>query len=295
MKGLQLGQLRVFHVVAKSQTFTAAAEALGRSQPAVSMQVRALEQELGVPLVEVMHRRIQLTVAGEELLRHAERVLAGVDGLGRAMARMRGGGGPVRIGASATPASYLLPYRLASFVRQHPDVNIKLSVENSAALHELLESGAIDVAVAMGTIDRPPWPEEFEIGTLGLDEMRIVLPAGDDRRDRDWQIAELGAAPLVLRESESHTRLVLQRALGYEPRPVMELASNEAVKRAVAAGLGVGVLSQLSVAWEVDAGRLAAATCPDLGGPRRVYSFRRLRQRRLPSEEALWQAMHETP
>ena len=291
---MQLGQLRVFQVVAQSRTFTAAAETLGRSQPAISMQVRALEQELGVPLVDVVHRRIQLTVAGEELLRHAERVLRGVDGLDRAMARMRGGGGPVRIGASATPSSYLLPYRLARFVREHTDVQIKLSVENPAVLRDLLESGSIDVAVAMGTLDQPPWHGEFEIGTLGTDEMRVVLPAGDPRRDRDWSIAELGGAALVLRESESHTRAVLQRALGYEPRPVMELASNEAVKRAVAAGLGVAVLSQLSVAWEVDAGRLSAATCPDLGGPRRVYSFRRLRHRRLPSEEALWQALHQT-
>jgi DNA-binding transcriptional LysR family regulator len=290
---LQLGQLRVFQVVARSQTFTAAAEILGRSQPAISMQVRALERELGVSLVEVSHRRIRLTVAGEELLRHADRVLAGVDGLDRAMARMRGGGGPVRIGASATPSSYLLPYRLAPFVRQHPDVQIRLSVENPGALHELLDSGAIDVAVAMGAHDLPPWQGDFEIGTLGLDEMRVVLPAGDPRAGRDWSIAELREVPLVLRESESHTRTVLQRALGYEPQPVMELASNEAVKRAVAAGVGVGVLSELSVAWEVDAGRLSSATCADLGGPRRVYSYRRVLQRRLPAEEALWQALHD--
>ncbi len=290
---MQLGQLRVFQVVARSHTFTAAAEILGRSQPAISMQVRALERELGVSLVEVSHRRIRLTVAGEELLRHADRVLAGVDGLDRAMARMRGGGGPVRIGASATPSSYLLPYRLAPFVRQHPDVQIRLSVENPGALHELLDSGAIDVAVAMGAHDLPPWQGDFEIGTLGRDEMRVVLPAGDPRAGRDWSIAELREVPLVLRESESHTRTVLQRALGYEPQPVMEMASNEAVKRAVAAGVGVGVLSELSVAWEVDAGRLSAATCPDLGGPRRVYSFRRVLQRRLPAEEALWQALHD--
>ncbi len=289
---MQLGQLRVFQVVAKCQTFTAAAEVLGRSQPAISMQVRALERELGVPLVEASHRHIRLTVAGEELLRHANRVLAGIDGLDRAMTRIRGGGGPVRIGASATPSSYLLPYRLAPFVREYPDVQIRLSVENPAALHELLENGAIDVAVAMGANDAPPWQGEFEIGTLGLDEMRIVLPPGDVRAGRDWSIAELGEAPLVLRESESHTRVVLQRALGCEPHPVMEMASNEAVKRAVAAGVGVGVLSELSVAWEVDAGRLSAATCPDLGGPRRVYSFRRLLHRRLPAEEAFWRALH---
>lgn len=289
---MQLGQLRVFQVVARSQTFTAAADALGRSQPAISMQVRALERELGVPLVEVMHRRVRLTVAGEELLRHADRVLAGLEGLDRAMTRIRGGGGSVRIGASATPSSYLLPYLLAPFVQRHPDVQIRLSVENPAALHELLESGTIDVAVAMGAKDAPPWQGDFETGTLGLDEMRIVLPPGDPRAGRDWSSRELGKAPLVLRESESHTRVVLQRALGYEPQPLMELASNEAVKRAVAAGVGVGVLSELSVAWEVDAGRLSAATCRELGGPRRIYTFRRIFHRRLPSEEELWQALH---
>lgn len=289
---MQLGQLRVFQAVAQSRTFTAAAALLGRSQPAISMQVRALEEELGVPLVEVVHRRIQLTVAGEELLRHADRILAGVDGLDRAMARLRGGGGPVRIGASATPASYLLPYRLAAFVREHPDVAIKLTVDNPFALHEQLDSGAIDVAVAMGELEEPPWLGAFEIGTLGLDELQIVLPAGDPRAGRDWAIAELGAAPLVLRESESHTRTVLARAFGAEPSPVMELASNEAVKRAVAAGLGVGVLSQLSVAWEVEAGRLSTASCRGLGGPRRVYSYRRHGYRRLAAEEELWQVLH---
>lgn len=289
---MQLGQLRVFQLVARSQTFTAAAEVLGRSQPAVSMQVRALEQELGVPLIEVAHRRLRLTVAGEELLRHADRVLSGVDGLHHAMARIRGGGGPVHIGASATPSSYLLPYRLAEFMHEHPDVEVAVQVENPARLEELLLTGGIDIAVAMGASDAPPWLGDFEIDTLGLDELRVVLPPGDPRQGRDWDIGELAAAPLVLREPESHTRLVLQRALGFAPVPRLEVASNEGVKRAVAAGLGVGVLSDLSVAWEVEAGRLAMATCPALGVPRRVYTYRRLEERRLPSEQALWQALH---
>jgi len=288
---VEIAHLRVFEVVARSRTFTAAAETLGRSQPAVSMQIRSLERELGVPLVEVAHRRIHLTSAGEELLRGASHVLAGMEGLERAMARLRGGGGPVRVGASATPASYLLPQKLASFAASHPDVQVRITVGNPAALHELLESGAIDVAVAMGEMDRPPWQGDFEVSTLGTDELRIVLPAGDPRAGREWSADELRGARLVLREPESHTRLVLAHAIGQAPRPVLELESNEAVKQAVAAGIGIGVLSALSVAWEIASGRLAQATCPALAGPRRVYCLRRLR-RRLPAEETLWQALH---
>ncbi len=277
--------------VASAGTFTEAAERLGRSQPAVSMQIRALEEELGLALVETAHRRLQLTPAGRELLQHAQAVLADVERADLAMERIRTGGGPLRIGASATPAIYLLPERLGPFVREHPDVSLRLRVGNPAELEEDLASGEIDIAVAMGGIDDPPWGESIETIGLGLDQLLVALPPGDPRAGYDLSLAQLAAERLILREPDSHLRSVVDRAMGPAWRPTLEFGSSEAVKRAVASGLGVAVISGIALSWEVEAGRLSAATCSALGGPRRIYGGRQRDRRPLMAERGLWDAL----
>ncbi|MDA8345216.1 MAG: LysR substrate-binding domain-containing protein [Thermaerobacter sp.] len=284
-------QLRFFRAVASARTFTEAAEQLGRSQPAVSMQVRALEEEVGLALVEITHRRLQLTPAGRELLSYADQVLEGIENAERAMERIRTGGGPLRIGASATPAIYLLPDRLGPFVRQHPAVSLRLQVGNPAELAEELESGAIDVAVAVGGIDEPPWGPQIETQPLAQDALRVALPPGDPRAGRDLSLEELRAERLILREPDSNTRAIVDRVLGADLQATLEFAASEAVKRAVASGLGVAVLSEMSIRWEIECGRLAQATCSALGGPRQIYAGRRRGRQQLPAEAALWEAL----
>lgn len=290
---MHLQQLRFFQAVANARTFTEAAESLGRSQPAVSMQVRALEEEVGLPLVEISHRRLHLTAAGRELLRYADDVLDGIAGAERAMERIRTGGGPLQIGASSTPAIYFLPERLGPFVQRNPLVSLRLRVGNPLELAEEIESGEIDLAVAMGGIDEPPWGEEIETQPLGIDYLRVALPPGDARAGRDLSLEELREERLILREPDSHARAVVDRVLGANLPSSLEFAASEAVKRAVASGLGVAVLSELAIRWEVECGRLSAATCTALGGPRQIYAGPRKERRLLPAEAALWTSLAE--
>lgn len=290
---VHLQQLRFFQAVARARTFTEAAQRLQRSQPAVSMQVRALENEVGLPLVEISHRRVQLTAAGRELLLYADEVLGGLASAERAMERIRTGGGPLSIGASATPAIYLLPDRLGPFVQRHPAVSLRLRVDNPGVLAMALERDEIDMAVAMGGFDDAPWGPEVETAPLGVDELFVALAPGDSRAGTDLSLDDLRRSRLIVREPSSHTRAVLTRALGGNIEPALELGSSEAVKRAVGAGLGVAVLSEISIRWELESGRLAAATCSALGGPRRIYAGRRRGRRPLPAESALWDALLE--
>ncbi len=290
---MQLQQLRFFQAVARARTFTEAAERLARSQPAVSMQVRALEAEVGLALVEISRRRVRLTPAGRELLRYADEVLSGVTNAERAMERLRTGGGPLRIGASATPAIYFLPDHLGPFVRENPGVSLRLRVGNPAELAEDLEAGAIDLAVAMGAIDVPPWEGPIETVRLGLDALQVALPPGDARAGTDLTLAQLRAERLILREPDSHLRSVVDHALGGDLHSALEFDSSEAVKRAVASGMGVAVLSESAMRWEIESGRLSAATCGALGGPRAIYAGRRRESRYLPAEVSLWQALQQ--
>lgn len=285
---MQLQQMQVFEVVSRSRTFTEAAERLGRSQPAVSMQIRALEKEFGVPLVVSARRRLRLTAAGTELLHHVLRVLETVRQAEASMERIRLGGGPVRLAASATPAVYILPERLGLFSRSHPDVEIMLQVANPEALEHALLTDEVDIAVAMGNQAEPPWGPEIETIAVGEDPLRVVLPAKDRRQGQDFTLDDLRGLRLIAREPGSHARAVLDRAFGHDFRPALEFGSTEAVKRAVMAGLGVAVLSELSIAWEIRDGRLSAATCTGLGGPRRIYLARRPGRRLIAAEEALW-------
>jgi DNA-binding transcriptional LysR family regulator len=290
---MHLQQLRFFQAVARARTFTEAAERLGRTQPAVSMQVRALEEEVGLALVEISHRRVRLTPAGRELLRYADEVLNGVTNAERAMERLRTGGGPLRIGASATPAIYFLPDYLGPFVKENPGISLRLRVGNPVELAVDLEAGTIDLAVAMSDVEAPPWEDAIESKRLGFDALQVALPPGDPRAGTDLSLAQLRTERLILREPDSHLRAVVDHALGKDLQSSLEFDSSEAVKRAVASGMGVAVLSEIAIRWEIEAGRLSAATCSALGGPRAIYVGRWRGSRHLPAEVALWQALQQ--
>lgn len=288
VKDMQLQQIVAFGVVARSRTFTEAAERLGKTQPAVSMQIRALEKEFGVPLIDVSHRRLHLTAAGAELLRHSDEVLEKVREATGAMWRVRHGGGAVRLAASATPAVYILPERLGLFSRTHPNVDVTLRVANPEAIEHALDAAEADIVLAMGGYAEPPWGSGIETVGLGEDPLLVALPPGDPRSGWDFTLDELRQLRLIAREPGSHARAVVDRAFGSGFHPALEFGSTEAVKRAVAAGLGVAVLSQLSISWEIGDGRLTSGTCREIGGPRRVYLGRRPDRRLIAAEEALW-------
>jgi DNA-binding transcriptional LysR family regulator len=251
-----LRQLRVFERVAQHLSLTRAAEELHLTQPAVSMQLRQLEDQVGLRLVEQFGRKLQLTEAGVDLLQHARRVQAEVDELVAAMKARRGlQRGRVRLAVVST-ANYFIPAVIAAFRRRHPAIGVELSVGNREQVFRQLADNAVDLTVA----GQPPDQFDCEAERV-MDNPLVVIAAPDHALvgRRRIGLAELAMHPLVLREPGSGTRAAFLRLLaeqGIDVRVACELPSVEAVKQAVQAGLGVGVVSQQSVELEVAAGRL---------------------------------------
>ncbi len=255
---MTLHQLRVFRAVAHHRNLSRAAEQLHLTQPAVSMQMKALQTGLGLPLFEVIGRRIHLTEAGELLEQYATRILGLVDEASVVLGELRGVAGRVRVGASSTPGVYLLPEILAGYERAHPEVSVHFEVSNSADVEARVVANEFDFGVTGGAVTCSDVRAEL----WGEDELVVVVGpghtwAGVSRIDP----ASLARVRLVAREPGSGTRQFYETELHRQavivPTPV-ELGGVEAVKRAVEAGLGVAILSRFSIGRELAEGRLYA-------------------------------------
>ena len=245
-------QLITFATVAEHGNISHAAQALHLSQPAVSGQLKLLQEAFGEPLYQRAGRGVRLTAAGEQLLAHAER-LRGTFRQAQALREaMRGlERGTLRIGASTTPASYLLPYLIADFHARYPDVVVSTSHGNTAEI--VADLGSVDIAL----IEGPPG-QELPLGTAVTpwreDEIVAVVPSGHPLANEAQHTLEaLGSYPLVLRESGSGVRQVVERAFarsGVAMRVAIEIAGVEGVKEAVRAGMGIGFVSAMSIRHE---------------------------------------------
>ncbi|MEN5300770.1 LysR family transcriptional regulator [Pseudomonas sp. TWI628] len=245
-------QLITFATVAEHGNISHAAQALHLSQPAVSGQLKLLQEDFGEPLYQRAGRGVRLTAAGEQLLAHAQRLR---DTFRQAQAlceAMRGlERGTLRIGASTTPASYLLPYLIADFHKRYPEVLVTTSHGNTAEIVAALDS--VDIAM----IEGPPG-QELPLGTQVTawreDEIVAIVPSDHPLAEAQGQtLASLGAYPLVLRESGSGVRQIVERAFaryGVAMRVALEIAGVEGVKEAVRAGMGVGFVSAMSIRHE---------------------------------------------
>ena len=275
MTEVNLHQLAVLCTVARLGSFTRAAEALYVGQPAVSQQVAALERSLGTPLVERAGRGVRLTEAGhlavdygERILRLSEQLRAGIDGL-KGLTR-----GRLVVGAGQTPGDYLLPRVLGAFRRRYPDVAVELEIAGTARVVEWLVRHVYDLGFLGDFV------EHRDLEVVPFVEDRVVLfvaPDHDLAQGRPVGLPEVLAAGLLVREPSSATRATGERALrtaGCEPVPAMELGSNEAVKHAALAGLGVGMLSAYVVELERAAGRLTVLDVPGFDCRRMLYIAR---------------------
>jgi len=245
-------QLITFATVAEHGNISHAALALHLSQPAVSGQLKLLQEDFGEPLYQRAGRGVRLTAAGEQLLAHAQRLR---DTFRQAQAlceAMRGlERGTLRIGASTTPASYLLPYLIADFHKRYPDVLVSTSHGNTAEIVAALDS--VDIAL----IEGPPG-QDLPLGTQVTawreDEIVAIVPSDHPLAEAEAHtLASLGAYPLVLRESGSGVRQIVERAFaryGVAMRVALEIAGVEGVKEAVRAGMGVGFVSAMSIRHE---------------------------------------------
>ena len=245
-------QLITFATVAEHGNISHAAQALHLSQPAVSGQLKLLQEAFGEPLYLRAGRGVRLTAAGEQLLAHAERLRETFRQAQALREAMRGlERGTLRIGASTTPASYLLPYLIADFHASHPDVLVTTSHGNTAEIVAAL--GNVDIAL----IEGPPG-QELPLGTQVTawreDEIVAIVPSGHPLvSSKPQTLAALGAYPLVLRESGSGVRQIVERAFareGVAMRVALEIAGVEGVKEAVRSGMGVGFVSAMSIRHE---------------------------------------------
>lgn len=254
---LPLGPLRAFHHVVVHQAVHRAARALGVTQPAVTQQLRRLEQATGVVLFERDGRRLVLTEAGRTLAGYAQRIFDLVEAAQDALAGERAlRTGVLRVGASRTAGAYYVANLLDRFKQRHPGVKVSLTVANSEIVLDRIKDFSLHVGLVAGRPDDPA----LVTRPLVRDRMLVVLPPGHPLAQRARvSVRDLRGWPLVLREPGSTSRRLIEEAAaahGVVVDVAMELESNEAIKSAVADGIGVAIMAQAAVAQDLASGRL---------------------------------------
>ncbi|CAB3393453.1 MULTISPECIES: LysR family transcriptional regulator [Kyrpidia] len=249
--------LLIFATVAKTRNFSRAAEALHMTQPAVSLQIQALEQKFGVKLLERTNRTVRLTRAGEILLDRAEEILESYRELGLIMDDLvQGEGGHLAIGASYTFGEYVLPRILAQFCKRYPKVSVAITIENTSQVAEAILRREQDVGIVEGGLHH----SDLEVLPLFEDELRVVVPASHRLAGRaEATPEELAGERWILREHGSGTREAADKmfsATGLVPAALVELGSTQIIKESVEAGLGVSLLSTWTVVKEIRLGTL---------------------------------------
>jgi DNA-binding transcriptional LysR family regulator len=243
---INLDQLAAFVSVAELGSFTATADRAGVTQPAVSLQIKLLEQRLGVRLIERVGRRAQPSAAGVEFLAHARKIIEQCDTALDAMAPYRQGAtGRVRIGSGGTASIHLLPRAIAAAKKRMPGLEITVKIGNTDEILRDLESNALDLAV----VTLPAAARSLEVEIFYEDELLAVAPRGSDMPEGGPDAAFLQQKVMMLYDG-GNTRQATDKWFadaGIRAQPVMEFGSVEAIKELVAAGLGWSVLPSLAL------------------------------------------------
>lgn len=254
---LSLQRLRIFYTAAKSGRFAKAAEILGITQPAVSLQIRQLENHLGGKVFERTGTGIVLTELGEMAIQYTEQVLNLIKDLedkSRQFTNIEFGS--VKIGASSTPGNYILPTVIANFVELYPGIDVSLEISNTEKVVSQILSRRIDIGVGgRETTDN-------QLCSFAIDKDEIIIIASPKKANslRNLDLQEVLSSMIVTREKGSATRAVAETyagALNLTFGRKIELGSNEAVKSAVRNGVGVAMLSKHAVLTELTSGQLA--------------------------------------
>lgn len=261
---ISLQQLRALQLIAHHNSITKAAQSMGMTQPAVSIQLKNLQEQFEVPLTEVIGKKIYITEFGQELVETADRIFAEVDQIEQKMLEIKGLlAGKIRISAVST-GKYIMPYLMADFMKIHPHVEISLEVSNRHKVLAHLQENDTDLALVS------VYPEEFNLENVHLAENKLQLACSPENAEVYRNEIEAGRwenIPFVLREKGSGTRVMMEkffheRKINVNSR--LDLATNEAVKQAVMAGLGASILSNFSMHQEIIQGRIAIIDYPDL-------------------------------
>jgi DNA-binding transcriptional LysR family regulator len=286
MRGVTLQQLRLFASAAKHLSFARAADELHVTQPAVSMQIRGLEDQVGLALFDRASRQVSLTTPGEYFLVYARRMLSTLKDAEDSMARMRGvKSGRLLVGL-VTTAEYFLPRLLAQFLNEHPGIDIQLAIGNRKSLVEMLQGNEVELAV-MG---RPPVELETRAEPFARHPNGIVAASGH-RLARLSNVPPklLSAERFIVREQGSGTRAAMEQFFQdhhIQPPVAMEVGSNEAIKHAVAAGLGISFLSLHTVHPELGQRELVVVNVEGTPVVRNWYVVHTLAKTLSPAAEA---------
>jgi DNA-binding transcriptional LysR family regulator len=270
-------QLAAFCAVVDRKSFSQAAERLGVTQPAVSLQVRALEERMGQQLLDRSGRRVEPTEAGRRLYRSAQRMLQLEQQLleevaadGDALA------GTLSLGASTGPGAHLVPLLLCEFQRAHPDLGVALSIWDTHAVIERVAGREVELGV-VGALRRH---RSLVFEPLARDEIVLAVPPGHAAAGGEISLEALREETLVVMQEGAGVRQVVEEELrraglrlrGLEPK--LELGLQESVKSAVAAGYGVTFISRTAIEGELDGGTLASARVTGLEPSRQLYVVR---------------------
>jgi len=287
LKAATFRQLKALHTVAKLGSVSGAAEELRLTQPAVSLQIRLLEDAAGAPLLQRVGRGVQLTAAGEILARYALEILDLWNGAADDLAALHGEqGGTLRMGAITT-AEYLIPPFLVRFTEARPQVKVQFKVGNRADIIRMLATHEIDLAV-MGS---PPRELRTVATVFAKHPMAFVAsPSHALMKKKRLTLGDLESANLFVRERGSGTRSTVEnlfRQAGHKLHIGSELSSNEAIKQLVEAGLGISFLSLHACSLEFQAGLLALLPLPDNPIERDWYVMH-VSDKRLPHVASLF-------
>ena len=267
-------QLAAFCTVVERQSFSQAAEQLGVTQPAVSLQVRALEKRLGTQLLDRSGRRVEPTEAGMRLYRGAQRLLALEEQVLEDVVSEAGGDltGSLSIGASTGPAAVVVPVLLCEFQRAHPAVRVALEVHDTRAVVELVAERRFE----LGIVGAAPRHRGVRFEPFATDEVVLVCPPGHRFAGRTVDVNELTSERLVVMQEGAGVRRIVEdelRRLGLRLRDLdvrLELGLQESVRSAVLAGYGVTFISRAAVESELASGALAEARIAAMNGRREI-------------------------
>ena len=297
LDNLTIRQLRVFCAVARLLSYTRAAEELGCQQPTASALVAELERATQLTLLEQRGKHITLTDEGRELYAHAQQVVAAADEAWWAMAERRGsmttGSRPLRVAADTTVGTYVLPHPLGAFHQQHPNMVLQLNIANRATVRACLLSGEVDLVIA----GRPPEVDGL-VAEPFLANPLVVVASPEHVLVGQSQVtlARLAEEVFLQREEGSGTRAAVEELFEIAGMPLkvgMVLGNIEAIKRAVAANLGVSVLSALAVKREVQYRTLAILDVEQFPIQRRWYIARLVERPLTASADAFIKFLRE--
>ncbi len=271
-------RLKIFHTVARLLNFTKAGEQLHMTQPAVTFQIRQLEDQFNTRLFDRTHNKVTLTDAGKLVYMYADRILKIYEDMHHSITEMTGDvSGGVLLGASTTIAEYMLPLLIGEFKVKYPDVKISLKESNTEDIVAMVENNVVDLGIVEGSVNN----KNLQVEQCRVDQLVVIMPNNHLlAKEATLHVNDILSHPFICRESgsgtqEAITNYVREQNADNRLNVCFELSSPEAIKGAVEAGMGISIVSKASIEKELKLGTLTAVELsPKLERP---FSFVRQR------------------